>query len=91
MEKITEYLTNIYDNYMFEDQANMGITYKAKCLGAMEALLVILGVLKAGQPLNYVEIEKKFLILWLFPYKYKRKEKYPEHILRLVNETLKKK
>lgn len=89
-KNIRQYLSNIYENYLIDtkEHVNTTTTYKAKCLGAMEALLVVLGTLNAGTPFQYQEKTKIVKLFWIFPFTYKKSESYPEHILRLTKETL---
>lgn len=88
METVRQYLSNLYENYKV-DIKSANSHYQAKCLGAMEASLVILGVLQAGTPFVY---QKKnpisFKLFWLIPISIPRTESYPELILRLVDETI---
>lgn len=90
MDNIKEYLKNLYKNYLVETREFVWPSYKSKCLGSMEALLVVLGVLGAGQPFQFQTIEDTFFLFWVIPIKYNRTEGYEEHILRLVYETLNK-
>ena len=87
MENTKQYLNNIYENYLL-DKKYANSAYHGKCLGAMEAILVILGTLRPGTPFQYQECTNTFNLFWIFPIKYKKKESYPEHILRLTSQTL---
>jgi hypothetical protein len=87
-QNVNKYLKNIYQNYLFDIKGNVDKFYKAKCLGAMEALLIVLGKLPAGQPFEYRTTKETFWLLWCFPITFNSKETYEQHILRIVVETL---
>jgi len=90
MDNVKQFLSNIYENYLLDTKSYVHTGYKMKCLGAMEALLVLMGVLGAGIPLDYQKNKTKFYFLWLIPVPITRKETYEELILRLTYETLNK-
>lgn len=90
MENTKQYLSNLYENYLLDSKDYLPLAYKAKCLGAMEAILVILGVITPGTPFIYQKIPFTFKFLWLIPLNLHSKERYPEMILRLTAETLAK-
>lgn len=87
-ENVNRYLKNIYQNYLVDIKGDVHKCYKAKCLGAMEALLIVLGKLPAGQPFEYRSTERTFWLLWSIPITFQSKETYEEHIIRLVVEKL---
>lgn len=92
INKIKQYLSNIHENYLndIKDKKQyIHILYHGKCLGAMEAILVVLGILQPGTPFHYQETTSTFKLFWVFPIKLIKKESYSEHILRLTKETLK--
>jgi len=90
MDNVRQYLSNLYENYMLDTKSFVHSGFKMKCLGAMEAMLVVLGVIGAGCPLEYKETKTLFCFLWFFQIPITRKESYEEHILRLTYETLNK-
>jgi hypothetical protein len=87
METVRQYLSNLHENYKV-DVYNANTMYKAKCLGAMESLLVVLGVLQPGVPFEFKKKPLSFKLFWLIPVSIPRKEGYPEMILRLAEETI---
>lgn len=87
---INKYLRNLYINYLVDHQRFVWPSYTYKCLGTMEGFLVALDVIIAGQPFQYIYVEKKIMVLWLLPIYYGRSETYKEHILRLTFETISK-
>lgn len=87
-QQAKKYLQNLYQNYQIDLTGNVRQSYKLKCLGCMEMLLVLLGVLGAGQPLNLSMITKTFKLFWIFPITYERTERYEDFILRMAYETL---
>lgn len=88
MENVKQYLSNIYENYLVDTKDYAPLAYRAKCLGAMEGLLVVLGILKPGVPFNYQTMKSTFNLFWLIPITFSSKESYPQLILRLTRETL---
>jgi len=88
-EKARRYLQNIYENYQMDSTGSVNNSYKIKCLASMEILLVLLGVLGAGQPLNRPVITKTINLLWVFPIVYTGKERYEDFILRLAYGEIK--
>lgn len=87
-ENVVKILKNIYQNYLVDIKGDVHRCYKAKCLGAMEALLIVLGKLPAGQPFEYRSTKRTFWLLWYIPITHHSEETYEEIILRLVRETL---
>jgi len=87
-ENVNRFLKNIYQNYLIDIKGDVHKCYKAKCLGAMEALLIVLGELSAGQPFEYRSVKRTSMVLWSIPVTYHSKETYEELILRLVSKTL---
>lgn len=59
-----------------------------RCLGAIEAALIFEGVLEAGKPLKYREIDEGYIPRWFRLVRRKRTETYKELILRLAKEYL---
>jgi len=55
----------------------------ARILGAMEAVLILEGVLQGGGSFDYKKSEHKFLFI-----KYTTQESYKEHIIKLSKEYL---
>jgi hypothetical protein len=88
METSKQYLSNLYENFLLENKQYLPLAYRAKCLGAMEAILVILGVLTPGVPHIYQTVPFKFKLFWLIPITLPSKEGYQEYILRLAAQTL---
>jgi hypothetical protein len=88
LQQAKKYLLNLYQNYQIDLTGNVRKSYKIKCLASMEMLLVLLGVLGAGQPLNRPMITKTFRLFWVFPIAYTRKERYEDFIQRKAYETL---
>lgn len=58
----------------------------ARILGAMEAVLILEGVLQGGGSFDYKKSDHKFLFI-----KYTTQESYKEHIIRLSKEYLQSK
>lgn len=89
--KVLDYLSNLRDNYLRkkEEYVILNSIYQAKCIGAMEALLIVLGGLS---PYEYYEYKTKTinvnLIFWKFQYTIR--ETHEEFVLRIVDETLTK-
>lgn len=79
---------SIQEDIMVEGLYNLEFMVgdQSRFLGALEALLILEGVLEGrGGKFDYENKEKKFLFI-----KYKEKETYKQHIVRLTNEHLKK-
>lgn len=89
-QNVNRLLKNVYNNYLVDIKQNVHTCYKAKCLGSMETLLIVLGKLPAGQPFDYRRVKNTYNIFWIFPVTLNSKETYEQHILRLVRETLDK-
>lgn len=88
-DEIKKRLRNLYINYTIDIQSFVWPSYKTKCTGVMEGLLLALGVLNPGQPFNYKTTEQTFTLFGLFPiFRYDHVESYQEHILRITFETL---
>lgn len=89
-QKIKDYLHNLYENYLLDRENYIDRCYKAKCLGAMETLLVLLGIIRIGVPYEYRRTKRKAKFLFFWNINIPSRETYEEHILRLAYETLKK-
>ena len=90
-ENVLEYLKNLKVNYLSKKKGDRFLPpmYKAKCIGAMEALLIVLDELNKYEVFQYnkITIHSKFLFC---EFTRTRKETHEELILRLVDETLEK-
>lgn len=85
---IIDYLKNLKENYLRQKKnERLAPRYKAKCLGAMEVLLILLGGLSRFECFEYKEVQVESKILfWTF--KHSEIESHEEFILRKVDETL---
>jgi hypothetical protein len=84
MEKAEELIKIVSDAYITRYHSLSRID-KIRFLAAMEAYLIILGVIPAGQVgIPYKEEKKKFL--GFIPYT--SKENYEEYVLRLTGEYI---
>ena len=86
-DKIMKLLTNLYINYCVDTKRFVMPSYKTKCTGVMEGLLLTLGVLNPGQPFQFKKIPHK--LFGFLPIIIQVKESYEDHILRLTYETIK--
>lgn len=87
-EQIEQYLSNLYENFILDSRQGVSKLYRAKCLGAMETLLIILGKLEIGSPYEYKSFPYQFKLFWLIPISLSTKENYTEFILRKTKEAL---
>jgi hypothetical protein len=85
-QKIKDCLRNLYINFAVDAQGFVWPSYRTKCVGVMEGLLLALGVIQPGQPFQYGKTTSYFFF-GLIPIRHK--ETYEDHILRLTYETIK--
>jgi hypothetical protein len=90
INNVKEYLKNLYENYMLDSKGYLPKQYSTKCLGAMEAMLVVLGKLEPGVPFDFQPVPFHFKLFWFIPIILPSKEGYPQFILRLTEETISK-
>lgn len=84
---VAEYLNNLKENYLRQKKEDRFLPpmYKAKCIGAMEALLIVLGGLSKYEVYDYKTKEVNVnLIFWKFTRT--RRETHEEYVLRKVDE-----
>ena len=90
MTDIRRYIENTLASYRKHKQSHeLSMHEKYRHLGVLEAALIFVGVLKAGEPFVYGEREE-IKSNWLFVLRGKRQETYSELIERLAQEWLDK-
>lgn len=86
-EELIHRLTNIrisYGDIMYDHDK------RVRFLGAMEAMLLVLGELEFGQPFDYKDIEEVEYNMFKKNGVRTRKEEYREFIIRKVDNVVKK-